>query len=132
MKLDEFIADLTARGVLLSAEDGRLRYRAPKGVLNTELLEKLSAQKAEIVALLTERQAKDITGFPAPLLPDPAGIYQPFPLTAIQLAYWARRGAALDLGRPGHHIYIEVDVIDLDLQRLHQALQRLIARHDML
>lgn len=132
MNLDEFIADLTARGVLLSVEDGRLHYRAPKGVLNTELLQRLSAQKADIVALLTARQTQDVTKPPEPILPDPAGRYQPFPMTAIQLAYWAGRGATLDLGRAGHHMYIEVDVIDLDLQRFHQALQHLIARHDML
>lgn len=132
MNLDEFIADLTARGVLLWAEDGRLRYRAPKGVLNTELLQKLSEQKADIVALLTEGRAKDVIEFPAPILPDPTDRYRPFPLTEIQLAYWAGRGAALDLGWSGNHMYIEVDVVDLDLQRFHQALQRLIVRHDML
>lgn len=126
------LADLVRRGVRLSVEDGRLHYRAPKGALDAALLRQLSEQKAEIVVLLTAQQAHEAADVPAPLLPDPAGRYRPFPLTALQLAYWAGRGAALDLGRVGQHLYLEIEVIDLDVQRFHQVLQRLIARHEML
>ncbi|HEY1348895.1 MAG TPA: condensation domain-containing protein [Ktedonobacteraceae bacterium] len=126
MSPEVLLTELAARGVTLSAEDGLLHYRAPKGVLSPELRRKLSEQKGELVALLSARQAQ------APVLSHPTGRDQPFALTALQLTYWAGRGAALDLGRAGHHIYIELDVLDLDLQRFHQALHRLIARHEML
>jgi SagB-type dehydrogenase family enzyme len=132
MNPEVLLTELAARGVTLSAEDGLLRYRAPKGVLDPELRRKLSEQKAELVDLLTARQAQATAKPPVPALLDLTGRYQPFPLTALQLTYWAGRGAALDLGRAGHHIYIEIDVLNLDLQRFHQALHSLIARHEML
>lgn len=132
MNLTAWLADLAIRGVRFSVEDGRLHYRAPKGVLDAALLRQLSEQKAEIVALLTAPPAHETASVPAPVLPDPAGRYRPFPLTTLQLAFWAGRGAALELGRVGHHLYLEIEVIDLDVQRFHQALQRVIARHDML
>ncbi len=48
------IADLRRRGVELTAEGDRLRYRAPRGVLSPELLADLRSHKLELLAELTQ------------------------------------------------------------------------------
>jgi amino acid adenylation domain-containing protein len=58
--------------------------------------------------------------------------YEPFPLTDVQQAYWVGRYADFEIGNVGNHGYIEVEATGLDLDRVNQALQRLIERHDML
>ncbi len=66
------------------------------------------------------------------LVPDPASMHLPFPLTDVQEAYWIGRSGALELGSVATHIYFEVDLRGLDLARLESALRRLIDRHSML
>lgn len=60
--------------------------------------------------------------------------YAPFPLTEVQQAYWVGRqlNEALELSGVSAHAYLELDLPDLDLVRLEQAIQRLIAHHPML
>lgn len=64
--------------------------------------------------------------------PAPTEREAPFPLTDVQHAYWIGRSDVLDLGQVATHGYIELAYRDLDVPRLNQALQRLIARHEML
>ncbi|MFZ5635517.1 MAG: condensation domain-containing protein, partial [Pseudomonadota bacterium] len=64
--------------------------------------------------------------------PDPAHRYAPFPLSAVQQAYWVGRRDAVHLGSVSTHAYLEVDIDDLDLPRFEKAMRLLIARHDML
>ncbi|MEI9992982.1 MAG: amino acid adenylation domain-containing protein [Rhizomicrobium sp.] len=56
----------------------------------------------------------------------------PFPLTEVQQAYWAGRQRNFGLGGVGTHSYTEFDTTRVDLDRLSEAWNRLIARHDML
>ncbi|MEV4470097.1 amino acid adenylation domain-containing protein [Nonomuraea sp. NPDC049504] len=63
---------------------------------------------------------------------DPAARYEPFPLTDIQHAYWIGRLTGMELGDVGCHGYQEWDVADLDVERLREAIDRLVRRHDML
>ncbi|QKV97142.1 amino acid adenylation domain-containing protein [Streptomyces sp. NA02950] len=69
---------------------------------------------------------------PAALVPRPGDRYEPFPLTDIQHAYWLGRRTGLGLGGVATHGYLELDVEDLDLGRLEQALRLLVDRHDAL
>ena len=66
------------------------------------------------------------------IVPNPQQLYQPFPLTDIQQAYWLGRNEAFELGNIAAHGYLELDCDRLDLKRLNQAWQKLILRHDML
>lgn len=66
------------------------------------------------------------------IVPNPQQLYQPFPLTDIQQAYWLGRNEAFELGNIAAHGYLELDCHYLDLTRLNQAWQKLILRHDML
>jgi amino acid adenylation domain-containing protein len=66
------------------------------------------------------------------IAPDPAHRGEPFPLTDLQYAYWIGRTAAFDLGNLSPQYYAEIEMMDLDTGRFTRALERLIARHDML
>ena len=57
MKLNQLLAELAGRGVKLWAEDGQLRYRAPKGALTPELRDELALHKAEVIKWLHNSNA---------------------------------------------------------------------------
>lgn len=56
MTIEDHYANLVARGVRLSTEDGRLSCTAPTGVLTDALLREVSARKHELLAHLAERR----------------------------------------------------------------------------
>ncbi|MDV2993135.1 MAG: hypothetical protein N4J56_002789 [Chroococcidiopsis sp. SAG 2025] len=57
--------------------------------------------------------------------------FQPFPLTGLQQAYWVGRSGEVEMGQVASHSYVELEG-NFDLERLTQAWQRLIDRHDMM
>ncbi|MCP4658738.1 MAG: amino acid adenylation domain-containing protein, partial [bacterium] len=67
-----------------------------------------------------------------PIVPDLEHRHQPFPLNAVQQAYWIGRSAALELGNVACHSYRERELPALDVRRFNRALVCLIDRHDML
>ncbi|MGP0050356.1 MAG: AMP-binding protein, partial [Solirubrobacteraceae bacterium] len=71
-------------------------------------------------------------GPPTPLAADPARRHEPFPATDIQRAYWLGRSAEFTLGGVGSHWYWEFDGSGVNLTRLENALNALVARHEML
>lgn len=125
----ELIQELAGRGVRLGVEQGQLRVRAPKGVVDDALRTRLASHKAELIAWL-ERDAAGEDRLPT-VVPDPARRHEPFPLTDIQQAYWVGSSGGLEDGG-GYHYYLEFDCADLDLVRLNAAWQALIDRHEML
>ncbi|WP_051087752.1 non-ribosomal peptide synthetase [Salinispora arenicola] len=58
--------------------------------------------------------------------------HEPFALTDLQHAYLVGRSGDYALGGVGSHFYVEFDSPDLLPDRLHEALTRLVRRHDML
>ncbi|MBB0242581.1 hypothetical protein FNQ90_00280, partial [Streptomyces alkaliphilus] len=108
----------------------RLRAAGFEGVDITVLFEH------PVLADFAARLRPGPTGQPAPALPalrtDPAGRHEPFPPTDVQRAYWLGRAEGFTLGGIGCHFYREYDVTDLDTDRLEEAVNRLIARHEML
>jgi acyl carrier protein len=62
----------------------------------------------------------------------PEDRHEPFPLTPIQEAYWMGRRGGLQLGGVATHSYVELDVCELDVDRLEAAVQALVARHEAL
>lgn len=55
MSVESLIEQLNQMGVTLVPEGDKLRYRAPKGVLTTDLLKALSERKHEILASFNVR-----------------------------------------------------------------------------
>ncbi|GIG40584.1 non-ribosomal peptide synthetase [Cellulomonas phragmiteti] len=70
---------------------------------------------------------------PAPVLThDAAHRHDPFDATGVQQAYLTGRDPEFTLGGVGTYHYTELDGVDVDLDRVRRALDRLVARHDML
>src|SRR5438552_14717887 len=92
------IAELEAAGILLWEEEGRLHYRAPRGLVAGE---RLSALREHKEALLEElRRTGEST-----LVARPEERLEPFPLTDVQSAYLVGRGGAIPYGGVGCHGY---------------------------
>ncbi|MEU6479090.1 amino acid adenylation domain-containing protein [Streptomyces sp. NPDC047017] len=118
--------ELTSLGVELWSEDGRIRFRAPQGVLTEERRAALRTHRDRIVALLdAEGTARTVTA-------DPAAAHEPFPLTDVQSAYLLGRRDPFGHGGVACHGYLEIHYPRLDPPALEDAWNALIARHDML
>ncbi len=105
------------------------RLRA-SGVLGAELTQLFAAPTLkDFATTLTLGEATPSTG----VLPaDATHRHDPFPPTDVQRAYWFGRTDAFALGGVGCHFYSEFDGVDVDLCRLEEAWNVLIARHEML
>ena len=66
------------------------------------------------------------------LVAAPQDRYAPFPLTDIQQAYLLGRNQGFELGNVATHGYREIDAVGLSVAQVQDAVNRLIARHDML
>ncbi|WP_409285980.1 condensation domain-containing protein, partial [Pseudomonas protegens] len=125
MTLQQLQQDLQQLGVELWEEQGRLRYRAPAGVMDEARLQQLREHKE---ALLQRLQAAQLPILEA----DHSAREEPFPLTDVQAAYLLGRTTAFSYGGVACHGYLEFAQHDLDPRRLEQAWNQLIARHEML
>ena len=57
---------------------------------------------------------------------------EPFGLTDLQQAYFVGRSGSFELGNVATFFLLEVEIYNLDMQRLNRALNQVIARHGML
>ena len=62
---------------------------------------------------------------------DPASLYEPFPLTDIQMSYFIGRGNSFELGGTSTVNYVEIETA-FDIDRLTQSLNSVIEKHPML
>ncbi|MGX5439995.1 amino acid adenylation domain-containing protein [Bacillus thuringiensis] len=62
---------------------------------------------------------------------DLKNLYEPFPLTGIQLAYLIGRDPTFEIGGAATNLTVEFE-IDIDMNRFNSALQKLINRHPIL
>ncbi|MFF9150030.1 amino acid adenylation domain-containing protein [Streptomyces sp. NPDC014861] len=76
---------LCAAGVVLSLEDGALRYSAPPGALTADLRAAVRDCREDLVELLRTREDGPEDGWRFAADPEAAGA--PFPLTGLQQAY---------------------------------------------
>jgi epothilone synthetase B len=132
MSLSALLDRLNACGAELWAERDELVVRAPREALGPELRARLTAHKQEILQVLRGRNEKPGSLRLPQIVPAPESRHEPFPLTDIQQVYWLGRNPSFELGKVGIHLYEELDCLDLNLERLNQAWQRVIKRHDML
>jgi len=62
---------------------------------------------------------------------DPASMYEPFPLTDIQMAYLLGREEEYDIGGISTHAYTEIET-QINMERLNESLNKVIQRHPMM
>ena len=78
MKIEELIEEYQKMGIELFLDKENLKFKAPKGVMTSEIKEVLKKNKQQIIEyLLREKEIK----------PDAEHKYNPFPLTDVQAAY---------------------------------------------
>jgi len=111
--LTDLLRDLLVQGAELSIEDGKLRVRAPDGVVAPEKLETLRSHKDELLRLLPEYR------FEAPLSVGQEGLWFIQKSAPESSAY--NVGAALRIQSRGDHA-----------PALRRALQKLVNRHALL
>lgn len=121
----ELVAEFESLGVYLWHDDGQLKFKARPGAMTDRHKQRLQQHKTRLLEFLTDPVMAAISA-------DPAQRHAPFPLTDLQLAYLVGRNQVIEFGGVGCHSYIELDLPPLEPERLQQAWQRLVQRHDML
>ena len=122
----EFLDQLRIRGVELWVEGDRLRYNAPRGIINDDVLSELRKRKSElIVALRGEQAAKPDTAI-TPVSRD--GL---LPLSFAQQRIWFLD--ELEPENPFYNVALAKRIRGpVDTDRLRQSLLLLIRRHEVL
>lgn len=116
--LSVLLKKVSERGVNLWVQDGILKYKAPKGHMDQELKVEIKQHRDAIIEFFAghgESKNEDV-----------------FALTEVQQAYWIGRTNSYELGNVGCHIYIELENSELDIQKLNQAWNKIVRRHDMM
>lgn len=110
----EFLEELRERGIQIWAEDEKLRYRVRNNQLDAETLDTLKREKSQILNYLVMIAKNTV------------------PLTSIQAAYVVGQKAGCELGNINAHYYIEYKIQELDIKRLEQVINYVIAKNDAL
>lgn len=121
----DFVLRLQGKGVTIWAEDGRVCYRAVKGVLTQQEINALRRRKREITEYL---QKSDPQTTEPPLVPqlDP----NPVPLTFSQQWLWNAQGRQTRSFRTVHAAVRIVGPLDPDVLR--HCFLELLSRHESL
>lgn len=124
--VQELMNNMRKKKIQLWTEEGKLKFKAPKGVMEPNDLELLKENKTKIVAFL-ESENKTIT-----VQNDLTNRYKPFPLTDVQSAYLLGRNPGFRYGGVACHLYMELKYNALDHNLVENIWNRLVERHEML
>ena len=128
---NDAVADLMGhfrdKGVRLWSEDGRLHYKAPRGALTQDEIEKLRAFKSELIALVKSKTAIE----PNTAVPEAARRLQRAPLAFSQMAHWhfyrlCERSAMRQIASATRILG------RLDVNALERGMTEVVHRHDAL
>ncbi|MFG6100387.1 amino acid adenylation domain-containing protein [Leptothoe sp. ISB3NOV94-8A] len=133
---EEFVSYLKDLGIRLQRKGDYLHCNAPKGTLTSTLRTQLAERKVEVLAFMDKFSAVESISSGSQslptIVPNESSRYQPFPLNDVQQAYWLGRNDAFELSNISTHAYAEVDIINLDLKRFENILNRIINHHEMM
>ena len=124
----EFLSELRQLGIQINTDGDKLRCNAPKGQLTSSLRSELAERKAEIIALL---QDSKLAGNSISLPIQPVSRNQELPLSFAQQRLWFLD--RLEPNSPFYNIAVAVRLSgDLKIQVLQQALDAIVAHHEIL
>lgn len=101
--------------IILWPENGKLRFKAPKGAITPEIKQQLSENKEIILNYLSENDSVTSQD-----------------LTPLQMAYVIGRQNQYVLGDITAHYYVEYRAENLDLDALQDAINELIIKNEIL
>ncbi|MEM0939717.1 MAG: amino acid adenylation domain-containing protein [Bacteroidota bacterium] len=120
------IAKLREEGIKLWEEEGKLKFKAHKGVLTEDKLQQLKQQKIKVLELLKkENEAVSV-------VEDLENRHEFFPLTDVQAAYLLGRNKAFEYGGVACHLYLELNYEHLDPEKVEEVWNRMVKSHEML
>ncbi|WP_148043474.1 non-ribosomal peptide synthetase [Chryseobacterium sp. G0240] len=119
--LNSLVSHCEQKGVQLWVEEDKLKFKAPEGALDKELLEQLKTNKAFLIAYLQSETYKA-----------KQKQYERFDLTPIQAAFLMGRDNTFELGNVGSHYYSELKWPYLDIEKLEKIVNHVIGLHDAL
>jgi amino acid adenylation domain-containing protein/non-ribosomal peptide synthase protein (TIGR01720 family) len=128
MTIIEFVSYLNSLGIKIWLEDNQLNYRAPKGVMNPDLKNKLLGRKSEILAFLAEAQIATDSSFEPILSIDRS---RELPLSFAQQRMWFLY--QLESQSPFYNEGLQLRVAGvLNVEALQQSINEIIRRHEIL
>ncbi|MEK9497622.1 amino acid adenylation domain-containing protein [Photorhabdus sp. P32] len=108
----ELLKNIEAAGLKISVVEGNLKLEGATQAISPQLVATIRERKTALIDYLNHRVSC-------------------FPLTTLQQAYYRGRSPLFDGGGIANQVYHEIEGI-WDLDRLQQALQRVIAEHSAL
>ncbi len=128
MTVASLLDKLDLLGVQLWAEGGRLRYRAPKGVLTADLREEMLKRRAELLAVLDKKDLRRVSA-PPPIRSVPRN--RQFPLSFAQWRFWYL--SLLEPESPAYNVSLALHLRgSLSSTALERSLNELVMRHEAL
>ncbi|CDZ24038.1 hypothetical protein CCDG5_0919 [[Clostridium] cellulosi] len=125
--VEDFYKNLLNLHIKLWLDKGSLRYKAPKGVVTSDILKKIAARKDELISLLKAQEEKQILF--SPITPVEEKEY--YPLSAAQRRMFVLN--QLDKESTAYNTTLALKIEgDLDESRLTQVFEKLIQRHESL
>ncbi len=127
----EVVRDAQAVGIELWAEDGKLRFRGPKGALTPDLRDRLKNHKTELIELLSREGAPSgAAAMPRTTIPR-ADRSARIPLSRSQLRLWFID--RLNPGRPHYNEVLAGRIFGaLDIAAVRRVTDLLSQRHEIL
>ncbi|MEH2381364.1 MAG: amino acid adenylation domain-containing protein [Nostoc sp.] len=124
----EFVSYLNSLGIKIWLEGDQLNYRAPKGVMNPDLKNKLLGRKSEILAFLEEAKSATDSSF-EPILSIKRS--RDLPLSFAQQRMWFLY--QLESQSPFYNEGLQLRVAGvLNVEALQQSINEIIRRHEIL
>lgn len=123
----DFLGAVRRKGVRLWSQDGRLHYKAPKGALSTDEVERLRGSRSEILTLMERASVAELA---EPKL-ERRPTFDRAPLSFAQLARWYLH--QLDT-RPALRQIVSALRLRgrLDVSALQSSVTEIVRRHDAL
>lgn len=124
--ISDFIDELEQKSIKLWISEGKLKYSAPKGVMNSDIIQQLKNNKNQLIEEL-ERRTSEIK-----VISDSENRYKKFPLSEIQGAYLMGRSRNMEFGGVACHIYMDFIYPVLDRKTVEEAWNTVIKNNDTL
>ncbi|MGY3450251.1 amino acid adenylation domain-containing protein [Bradyrhizobium sp. USDA 4353] len=124
--IEKLLSSLRQDGVQIWSENGRVRYRAPKGVMTRERLDELRARQLEIATFLREASAAGDA-----LPPIEVRRSGDLPLSFAQERLWFLE--QLGLATSSYHVAVAIRMDgDLNEEPLRKTFEAIVDRHEVL
>ena len=128
MTIVKFLSDLKGLGVNIWVEDEQLRYRAPKGVITSNLKQELIGRKKDIIAFLQQAKIGNKTTDTVIEIVSRAGN---LPLSFAQQRMWF--GYQLDNNNPFYNESFQIEITgNLNISALEKSINEIVRRHEVL